>query len=225
MEIGGVKIEYLGHSGFRIKCLGGKMIYIDPYSLLRDACLEKADIVLITHSHYDHCSIKDIEKIIKFGTIIIVPGDAQSKITKFNDVNMQLIESGDELELGRIRIEAMPAYNIGKSFHTKKDAFLGYVLKIGSVIIYHSGDTDKIPEMEKLTGYGKQGNHFLIFLPVSGTYVMNAEEAAEVVEMLKPEIAIPMHYGAGVAGTIEDAKRFVELCKEKGVHAEILEKI
>ncbi len=221
MEIGGVKLSYLGHAGFFIS--NGKKIAIDPYNV--SDRLEKADLILITHSHYDHCSIKDIQKLAKKGTIIIVPADAQSKITRVQDVEMQIIESGDELSFGDIKISAVPAYNIGKEFHPKNEGWVGYVVKMDSVIIYHAGDSDKIPEISKLSGYGKEGNKFIALLPVSGEYVMTAEEAAEVASLIKPSIAIPMHYGSGVAGTIDDAQRFVKLCTQSGVKAEILEKI
>jgi L-ascorbate metabolism protein UlaG (beta-lactamase superfamily) len=94
-----------------------------------------------------------------------------------------------------------------------------------NVIIYHAGDTDKIPDIQKLTGYAKDGNEFVVMLPVSGTYTMTAEEAAEVASLLNPTLAIPMHYGAGVAGTIEDAQRFAKLCKDVNVRAEVLERL
>ena len=222
MDINDIRLEFLGHSGFLISSEKGKRIAIDPYNLSEN--IEKADIILITHSHYDHCSIKDIAKLAKPGTTIIIPPDVQSKITKINDVQMQIIEVGDELELSGIKIEAFCAYNVDKDFHPKSEGWLGYLLKLGNVILYHAGDTDRIPEMEKLTGYGKKENTFVMILPVSGTYVMNAEEAAAVASAVNPDIAIPMHYGAGVAGTIDDAKRFVELCKNSGLRAEILEK-
>ena len=226
MDIKDVKLEFLGHSGFMITLAGGKRIAIDPYNISEKAVSGgKADLILITHSHYDHCSIKDIEKLSKKGTLIIVSADSQSKITKINDVEMNVVGIGDEIEFGNVKIEVFPSYNIGKDFHPKKEGWIGYVIKMKDVIIYHSGDTDKIPEMEKLTGYGKLENDFIALVPVSGTYVMTAEEAAEAVSLMKPTIAIPMHYGAGVAGTVEDAKRFVELCKEKGLKAEVMEKI
>ncbi len=226
MEVKGIKLEFLGHSGFLITNGGGKRIAIDPYNLSENALMGgKADIILITHSHYDHCSIKDIEKLAKKGTIVVVSADSQSKITKINDVDMRVAEVGDEIEFGSVKVEVVPAYNINKEFHPKKEGWFGYVIKMRDVIIYHSGDSDKIPEMEKLTGYGKQGNDFIALAPVSGTYVMTAEEAVDAIEMIKPTLAIPMHYGSGVAGTIDDAKRFVELCKERGLSAEILEKI
>lgn len=223
MEIKGVKLEFLGHSGFLIENGGGKKIAIDPYNLSEKA--PKVDLILITHSHSDHCSIKDIEKMSKEGTVIVVSADSQSKITKVEGVHMELLEVGQGIEFGKFKIEAVPAYNTDKDFHPKKEGWMGFVIKNENVIIYHAGDCDKIPEMEKLTGYGKEGNEFVVLLPVSGKFVMTAEEAAGAASLLKPGLAIPMHYGAGVAGTIEDVQRFVEFCKDKGINAQILEKI
>lgn len=223
MKIKDIEINYLGHSGFLFSNGNGKVIAIDPYNL--SDSIPQADVILVTHSHYDHCSIKDIQKISKKGTIIVIPADAQSKIAKINDVDMQIIEPGDELKFGNLKIYAVPAYNVDKQFHPKKDGWMGYVLKFKDVVVYHAGDSDKTPEMKNLTGYGKHGNEFVALLPVSGTYVMTAEEAAEVASILSPDLAIPMHYGAGVVGTLEDAKKFVELCKELNVNAQILERI
>lgn len=223
MEIGGIKLDYLGHSGFVITNGGGKRIAIDPYSVSDN--VGKADIILITHGHYDHCSIKDIEKMKKEGTIVVVSPDGQSKITKIDGVQMQIIQLGDEMTFGNVKIEAVPAYNIEKEFHPKREGWLGYLIKIENVVIYHAGDTDHIPEMSKLTGHGKEGNIFIALLPVSGEYVMDALEAAAAVATIKPTIAIPMHYGAGVAGTIKDAEKFIEVCAKAGFNAQILEKI
>lgn len=221
MEIGNIKLLYLGHSGFLIN--NEIKIAIDPYNISDN--MEKADLILITHSHYDHCSIKDIQKLSKKGTIIVVPADCQSKITRVENVEMQIIEIGDELEFSGVKVSAVPAYNIDKDFHPKSEGWLGYLVKMHNIIIYHAGDSDKIPDMSKLSGYGKEGNKFVALLPVSGTFTMTAEEAAEVASLLSPDVAIPMHYGAGVAGTIEDAERFVKLCTETGLKAEILAKI
>lgn len=222
MKVKGVDIEFLGHAGFLISSKD-KKIAIDPYNLSNK--VPKVDLILITHSHYDHCSIKDIEKIAGEETTIVVTPDSQSKITKLENVNMQIIEAGDELNFDGLKVEAVPAYNPNKKFHPKNEGWLGYLMKFDKLTIYHAGDTDKTKEMEKLTGYGKKGHEFVALLPVSGTYVMDADEAAEVAEMLNPNIAIPMHYGAGVAGTEEDAKRFCEMCMRKGIRAEVLEKI
>ncbi|MBU0907469.1 MAG: MBL fold metallo-hydrolase [Nanoarchaeota archaeon] len=221
MEIKGIKIEYLGHSGFHFS--NGKSIVVDPYNLSNQG--PKADLVLITHSHFDHCSIKDIELVKKEGTVVVIPADAQSKITRISGVDMQIIEPGDELTFGNVKVTAVPAYNVNKDFHPKREGWMGFIIKLGGVIIYHAGDSDKIPEMRNLTGYGKHGNEFVALLPVSGKYVMDAEEAAEVASIISPDLVIPMHYGAGVAGTREDAEKFVKLCKEKGLKAEILDKI
>ena len=222
MEIKDVSIDFLGHSGFLITG-GGKRIAIDPYNVSDN--VEKVDVVLITHAHYDHCSIKDIQKLAKEGAIIVCTPDVQSKITKIENVNMQIVEAGDKIELGNVKVETVNAYNVDKEYHPKREGWLGYVIKVGDVIIYHAGDSDKIPEMQNLTGYGKHGNEFVALLPVSGKFVMDADEAAEVASLISPDLAIPMHYGAGVAGTLEDAQKFVELCRQSGLRAEILEKI
>jgi L-ascorbate metabolism protein UlaG (beta-lactamase superfamily) len=223
MEIKGVKIEFLGHSGFLITNGGGKRIAIDPYNVPEQ--MKPVDLILITHSHYDHCSLKDLIKLSVHGTVLIVPADVQSKITRLEGVEMQVMETGDEIAFKSIKVEAVPAYNINKDFHTKADGWHGYVLKMEGVVVYHAGDSDFIPEMKKLSGYGKQGNEFIVMLPISGTYTMTAEEAAEAASIINPTLAIPMHYGAGVAGTIEDAQRFVKACKQLGVEAAILEKL
>jgi L-ascorbate metabolism protein UlaG (beta-lactamase superfamily) len=222
MKVKTVEISFLGHSGFLIES-DSKRIAIDPYNVSEN--VGKVDMIMITHSHYDHCSIKDIEKLVKGGTVLVIPPDVQSKITKVEGVNMQIVEIGDELELMGVKIEAMASYNVDKDYHPKKEGWLGYILKIKDVIIYHAGDSDRIPEMRKLTGYGKHGVEFVALLPVSGKYVMTAEEAAGVASFLSPNLVIPMHYGAGVAGSVEDAKKFVDLCKDCGLKAEILDKI
>jgi len=219
MRIGKIELRYLGNSGFLIS--DGKIIYIDPYNITKSE--PKADVILATHGHFDHCSIADMQKICKNGTIVVVSPDCQSKITKLEDVNMQIIELGDEISLGGVKIQTVPAYNINKEYHPKSEAMFGYIIKFENTIIYHAGDTDNIPEMEKLTGFSKKGNEFIALLPVGGNYTMNAKEAAEAASLIKPTLAIPMHYGA-VAGTEKDADDFVRLCKEQGISAEKLVK-
>ncbi len=223
MEVKGVRLEFLGHSGFLVSNGGGKRIAIDPYMV--SSSVGPVDLILITHSHYDHCSIKDIMQLARAGTSIVVPADAQSKVMHIEGVNMQIIEVGDELTFGNVKVEALPAYNVKKDFHPKSEGWLGFLLKLDGVVIYHTGDSDKIPEMDKLTGYGKHGNTFIVLLPVSGTYTMTAEEAASVASLLSPDYAIPMHYGSGVVGTREDAERFIALCDAVNVHATLLEKL
>ncbi|MDD5071092.1 MAG: MBL fold metallo-hydrolase [Candidatus Omnitrophica bacterium] len=220
MLIGDVNLKWLGHSGFLIK--NSKTIYIDPYNIRGG--IEKADIILITHSHYDHCSVVDIEKIIQDGTKIILTADCQSKITRFNvPIKMEIIEPGQELDLGDVKISALPAYNVDKKFHPKEEAWVGYLVKINNLLIYHAGDSDLIPEMQKLTGYKQPGKEFVALLPIGGRFTMNVEEAAEAAKLIKPTLAIPMHFGS-IVGVDEDAKEFKELCEEQDIRCEILEK-
>lgn len=223
MKMNGVELKWLGHAGFLVKSSeNGKTFYIDPYNIKEQS--EPADMILITHSHYDHCSFADMDKIVKEGTRILAPADCQSTITKFKTpVKIELIEPGMESEFPDVKISALPSYNLDKHFHPKTEGWVGYVIKIGDTIIYHSGDTDKIPEMQKLTGYKQQGKEFVALLPVGGRFTMSAEEAAEAASIIKPTLAVPMHWGS-IVGTEEDAKEFVELCKKEGIRAEILEK-
>ncbi len=219
MKINDVEIKWLGHAGFLIK--NSKVIYIDPYNIKENS--EKADLILITHSHYDHCSVADIGKIIKAGTKIIIPADCQSKIARFNiPIRMQIVEPGKELVFGDIKISTLPAYNIDKPFHAKGESWVGYLIKMNGVLVYHAGDTDVIPEMQKLTGY-QLNKKFIALLPIGGRFTMSAEEAAEAAKIIKPFLAIPMHYGS-IIGNKEDAQEFVQLCKEKGIDSIILDK-
>ncbi|MEK6912841.1 MAG: MBL fold metallo-hydrolase [Nanoarchaeota archaeon] len=220
MKIGSIELKWLGHSGFLI--VNKKIIYIDPYNIKEG--LEKADIILITHSHYDHCSLPDLEKIIKDGTRIVAPADCQSTIAKIDThVKIELIEPGQELEFGDVKLYALPAYNIDKHFHPKNEQWVGYIIKLDGVVIYHAGDTDVIPEMQKLTGYKQQGKEFVALLPIGGRFTMSVEEAAEAAKIIKPTLAIPMHWGS-IVGSEDDAKEFVELCKDEKIKAMILEK-
>lgn len=219
MLFGDVELKWFGHDSFVIKN-SKKVIYIDPYNLSNN--LEKADFILITHSHYDHCSIADINKIVKDGTIFLVTPDAQSKITKINArIKMEIVSPNQEFNFQDIRISTIPAYNTDKHFHSVDESWVGYLIKIGDVLIYHAGDTDLIPEMQKLTGYGNM--MFIALLPIGGRYTMTAEEAVEAAKLIKPTIAIPMHYGS-VVGNENDAKDFLVLCEEAGIKAVILEK-
>ena len=221
MQIGNVDIKWLGHSGFLIK--NSSVIYIDPYNI-KDG-LEKADIILITHNHYDHCSVADIQKIIKEGTKIILTPDSQSKITRFETpIQMELIEPGQELTFGELKISAIPAYNIDKHFHPKDEQGVGYIIKNNGIIIYHAGDTDFIPEMQKLTGYKQPDKEFIALLPVGGRFTMTFEEAVEAAKLIKPSLAIPMHWGS-IVGTENDADEFVEMCKKEGINAKKLERL
>ncbi len=218
MNFKNLQIKFLGHSGFFIQA-EGENIYIDPYNLSSNEP-EPADIILITHPHYDHCSIKDIQKIAKDGTIIIGPADIQSKITRLNNqIYLQIIEAGQTKKIQNIIIGTVPAYNPAKQFHPKEERWLGYLIKIRDITIYHAGDTDLIPEMSQL-----KGKVSLALLPVGGNMTMNSKEAAKAAELISPELAIPMHYSNEIVGSIADAEVFVKLCQNNNINAQILEK-
>ncbi|MFH1801648.1 MAG: MBL fold metallo-hydrolase [archaeon] len=220
MKIDNVEIKWLGHAGFLIK--DSKVIYVDPYNIREG--LEKADLILITHSHYDHCSFADMQKIIKEGTRIVVPADCQSKIVRSEvPIRIEVVEPGQEREFGSVKISTVSSYNIDKHFHPKSEGWIGYLIKIDGVVVYHAGDTDLIPEMQKLTGHKQKGKKFVLLLPVGGRFTMSAEEAAEAAKIIKPSLAIPMHYGS-IVGSEEDAREFSELCRENKINCEILQK-
>lgn len=223
MKINGIEIKWLGHSGFLIKNLeSSKIIYIDPYNIKEDS--EKADMILITHSHYDHCSIADMNKIIKKGTRIFITADCQSKITRFDiPIRIEIVEPGKEFSFNSVRVSTLAAYNINKPFHAKDEYWVGYLIKMHNIFIYHAGDTDFISEMQKLTGYKQSGKEFIALLPIGGRFTMDVEEALEAAILIKPSIAVPMHYGT-IIGDKKDAEDFKNLCKEEGIKVEILEK-
>lgn len=221
MIIRGEEIIWLGHSAFLIK--NSKIIYIDPYNI-SDENLPKADLILLTHGHYDHCSCDDIAKIAKDGTVIFATADCQSKLSRLKKaIDLAVVCADDEFAFGEVEIKVVPAYNLDKPFHSKEAGGVGYLIKMKDIIVYHAGDTDCIEEMHKLTGYQGGDKSFVALLPVGGRYTMCAEEAHEAVKMIKPMISIPMHYGS-VAGTSEDAKEFVRLCHDSGFDARIMER-
>jgi len=192
-------IKWLGHAGFKIN--GEKTVYIDPFKIKET---EPADIIIATHEHFDHLSPEDIKKIQTGKTIIVVPPDCHSKVSG----NVKAISPGQTLNVDGIKIEAVPAYNANKDFHPKSKSWIGVIVTINGKRIYHSGDTDNIPEMSALKDID------VAMLPVSGTYVMTAEEAADAANKIMPKIAVPMHYGS-IVGTNADAEKFRKLCKCK----------
>jgi L-ascorbate metabolism protein UlaG (beta-lactamase superfamily) len=215
-EYKGLKFTWLGHACFKIKN-GGKTIYFDPYEL-RDG--EQADIVFVTHSHFDHLSLDDLSKIVSEKTVVVVSEEGKAQLAKLKLKEVKSVKPGDTLTVEGIEVATVPAYNInkfkapGQPFHPKEEGMVGYIIKVENVKVYHAGDTDKIAEMEGL-------NPDVALIPVSGTYVMTAEEAAEAVKLIKPKVAIPMHYGA-IVGSREDAEKFKQLVKD--VQVVILEK-
>jgi L-ascorbate metabolism protein UlaG (beta-lactamase superfamily) len=180
-------------------------VYIDPYKLSKSyEKISDADIVLITHNHFDHLSIEDLKNIINERTVIVSAQECLSQLKSLKVKESIGIDPHNSVKVDDLRIETVPAYNIDKDFHPKNDKKIGFIVEFGNDRLYHTGDSDIIPEM-------KNTNPTVVLIPVSGTYVMTAEEASKAVnELINPKIAIPMHYGT-IVGNKEDAIRFSEL--------------
>lgn len=196
-----------------IKITGEKIIYFDPLKVEES---HDADLILITHSHWDHFSKEDILKIKKETTKIIAPKDSKEEILTlgFSEDNIYIVEPKEELSLHGILIKTVPAYNKSKTFHPKENKWLGYVVKIEDTIYYVMGDTDALEENKNITCD-------VLCIPIGGTYTMNATEAAEFTNILNPKKVIPIHYGL-VVGTEYDLDTFKQLLNKK---IEIEEKI
>jgi L-ascorbate metabolism protein UlaG (beta-lactamase superfamily) len=196
-------IDWLGHASFRIT-VGRATVYIDPYRVAEEA--PAADLILITHGHYDHFSPQDVERLSGRDTWLVGPAAVAERVSG----QVHRIGPGetidDELVRG-LHISAVAAYNTskrdadGNPFHPRDAGWVGYALNVRGERLYHSGDTDVIPEMDSVTGVD------VALLPVSGVYVMTAQEAAEAARRIQPRVAVPMHWGSHI-GTEHDARTF-----------------
>lgn len=197
------RLHWLGHASFVIR--DGKVIYFDPYKIEED--VENADLVLVTHEHFDHCSPDDIHKVIQPGTVIVTVAGNEEKLSGIAGqiADVKYMAPGDRVTVDEITIEAVPAYNTNKKFHPRDNSWVGFIVEIDGEKIYHAGDTDLIPEMSSV-------ECDIALLPVSGTYVMTAGEAVMAAKEIGPKIAIPMHYG-DVVGDEEDAREFETVCE------------
>jgi L-ascorbate metabolism protein UlaG (beta-lactamase superfamily) len=200
VTIEGVEITWLKHDAFLLKG-DGIVVAIDPYELR--SVPEKADLVLVTHDHFDHCDPNSVRLVAKPDAVIVAPQNAASKLGK----NVRVVKAGDVLTEKGVTIKVVPAYNVRperQRFHPKNYGGVGYLITLAGKTVYHPGDTDLIPEMDNL------GQVDIALLPVSGTYVMDAQEAAEAVKRIKPTHVIPMHYGS-IFGSKADAEKFAQL--------------
>ncbi|HEX2306467.1 MAG TPA: MBL fold metallo-hydrolase [Nitrososphaeraceae archaeon] len=211
-----IGITWSGHAGFKI-IYGNKKMYIDPYKLSKNyKNISDADIVLVTHNHFDHLSIEDLKNIINERTVIVSAQECLSQLKSLKVKESIGIDPRNSVKVDDLKIETVPAYNVDKDFHPKNDKKIGFIVEFGNDRLYHTGDSDIIPEM-------KDTKPSIVLIPVSGTYVMTAEEASQAVnELINPKIAIPMHYGT-IVGNKQDAIRFSELvtvCKTKILESE-----
>jgi L-ascorbate metabolism protein UlaG (beta-lactamase superfamily) len=205
MEYNEVQIKWYGHDTFTLS-FGGLTVCIDPYQLEKKIA---TDIVLVTHNHFDHLSNDDLQKVSTQKTTIISATECLSQI---KTTNKQIIgiDPNEEKIISGIKIKAIPAYNLDKinpetkkPFHPKEDKKIGFIITMNNSTFYHAGDSDYIPEMNGLSPD-------VFFVPVSGTYVMTAKEAANSILGVKPKLAIPMHYGS-IVGSEDDAESFKKL--------------
>ena len=198
------EVDWLGHAGFRVT-VAGSTIYIDPYRISDDD--PKADLVLITHQHYDHFSPQDLERIRKPKTAVVAPPVVAERLA--GDVTSVRPGEVVETRIPGVDVRAIPAYNTskrdgeGRPFHPREAGYVGYEVSVRGERLYHAGDTDVIPEMDWVVGVD------VALLPVSGIYVMTALEAAESARRIQPTVAVPMHWGEHI-GTQEDAQAFAE---------------
>jgi len=204
LELNGIKIFWLGHASFKIKT-DNRIIYVDPYNIFKE---EQADLILITHKHFDHFDQKSIKVLSNEKTIIIGPPDKEEitpALQKAKGASPWYgIKVGEKMEFDGISVEAVEAYNIGKNFHPK-GLGVGYLIEIGKKTIYHAGDTDFIPEMKSL-----ENRVDVALLPIGGTYTMDVREAVKAVKTIRPRLVIPMHYGS-LKETQADPEEFKKL--------------
>ena len=204
-------IQVLTHSSIKIS--KSKTIYVDPFNIEKN--YNDADIIFITHNHYDHYSEKDIEKVRKENTFFVVPEDVKIELLHkgISNNKIESVKPNQTGEILGIKFEAIPAYNVNKKFHPKENNWVGYIIVIDGVRYYIAGDTDINEDNLKV-------KCDVCFVPVGGTYTMDYKEAAQFVNQIKPKIAVPIHYGS-IVGTMQDAEQFISLLDEN-IKGEIL---
>lgn len=192
-------IEVLIHSS--IKFSKDIIIYFDPYKINKE--YHDADIIFITHSHYDHYSPLDIKKVIKDNTIVVCPKDVKEELLKLNIKNIIEVVPNKDYEVLNIKFKTIPAYNVNKNFHPKENNWVGYLINYNNIKYYIAGDTD-------ITEENKNIICDVAFVPVGGTFTMDYKEAASLINEIQPKIAVPTHYGL-IVGNKDDGIKFSKL--------------
>lgn len=200
------EVSVLTHSSIRIS--GRLTLYFDPYRIRNEN--HDADIILITHDHFDHFSPEDIRKIIKEDTVLVLPECMHNlnmrepdKGVPGDSVEYKYVAPEGVVEVKGLIIKAVPAYNRMKPFHPKSKRYVGYLVKMDEVTYYVAGDTDSTPENQAV-------KCDVALVPVGGKFTMNYKEAASLVNSIRPRLAIPTHYGS-VAGDSDDGRKFAAL--------------
>ena len=200
-------ITWYAQSAVRLD-LADLHVYIDPYHIPEGQ--PPADLILISHQHADHLSPVDLDRIRQATSVVVASAPAAGQIPG----EIRVLAPGDTMAFGPIHISAVPAYNVGKfrspgvPFHPRSEAHVGFVIEADDLTFYFAADTDVIPEMEEI------GPVDYAFLPIGGRFVMTPEEAADAARLVRPSVAIPVHYG-GAAGTEDDARRFADLVPDQ----------
>ena len=200
---------HLNHASLKIE--RDKVIYIDPFEIKGEP--HDADIIFCTHDHFDHLNPEAIRKVMKGETVLVVPKKNAKKFKKYELKEVLGVEPDNEYEAGGIKFKTVRSYNLGKKFHKKKKNWMGFILYVDDASYYIAGDTDYIPEMDSVKAD-------VAFLPVGGTYTCNAEEAVKAANVIKPKVAVPIHFGS-VVGTKNDAETFIKNL-DKGIEGVIL---
>lgn len=194
-----MRLEWLGHASFVLE--GDIRIYIDPFKISG----KPADIIFITHTHADHLDPESLERIVTPETMIVCSSDAVGSLSSFGAEIIPL-EPGESTLVRGVHVKATHAYNLDKEFHPSENDWLGFIITVADLTVFCTGDLDDLPEL-----YGLSCD--VLLLPVSGTYVMDANQAAHFAEHIEYRRAIPMHFGS-IVGTVEDAERFVSLAHD-----------
>ncbi len=196
-----------------IKMIYDKIIYFDPFKIEDEK--HDADIIFITHNHYDHMDAESIKKIKNKNTIIVAPKSMEEVIKNIEFKEYVFLNPYEEINIGSINIKTIPAYNISKTFHPKENNWLGYIITYNNVSYYVAGDTDKTNENEKV-------KCDVALIPIGGHFTMDVNEASELIKKINPKIVVPIHYGS-IIGDIADGKKLKGILSDTNI--QVIEKL